>query len=62
MKFLFEPKFNLFDIIAYGVIIVSVIHTNNYWLLLIIIPLMAVSVVMQDKLRVQELYRELGIK
>lgn len=62
MKFLFGPRFNLFEMIAYGMIMFFVSNTNNYWYLLLLLPVLAVSVVMEDKLRVREMYKELGIK
>ena len=62
MKFLFGTRFNLFEMIAYGMIMFYVSNTNNYWYLLLLLPVLAISVVMEDKLRVKEMYKELGIK
>jgi hypothetical protein len=48
--------------IAYVMIMFFVSNTNNYWYLLLLLPVLAVSVVMEDKLRVREFYKGLGIK
>ena len=62
MKFLFGTRFNLFEMFAYGMIMFYVSNTNNYWYLLLLLPVLAISVVMEDKLRVREMYKGLGIK
>jgi hypothetical protein len=62
MKFLFGTRFNLFEMISYGIIMFFVSNTNNYWYLLLLLPVLVISVVMEDKLRVREFYKGLGIK
>ena len=62
MKFLFGTRFNLFEMFFYGMIMFYVSNTNNYWYLLLLLPVLAISVVMEDKLRVREMYKGLGIK
>lgn len=58
MDFLFEIRFNFFDLIVNGTTIILINNTNNYWFVLLLIPAMWLSVKMQDKLEIRKILKE----
>jgi hypothetical protein len=58
LKFLFECKFNLFDVVCLLIIWVIYQETHSYWWYLLALPTMLVSVIMERKLEVRKILEE----
>lgn len=57
MKFLFEAKFGLFELLAYGFTILLV-QDHGYWWVLVMIPVGMLGNHMQNKLEIRKILEE----
>jgi hypothetical protein len=59
MKFLFECRFNVFDLICLFICFIARQETGSYWWYLLAIPAMFVSVIMERKLERNKIIDEI---
>lgn len=59
MKFLFECRFNVFDMVCLLIVWIIQGETGSYWYSLLLLPAMLLSVVMERKLERNKIINEI---